>query len=211
MRRKKSWSSARWWVVNGVAAAPPASGCRHRRLDLDEAAVIQVAPHSRDDAGALAEDVPRLFVGDEVPVALPVALLDVREAVPLLRRRLQRLRQHREGRRLDRDLAGASAEQGARRANDIAEVAVLQRLEVAFADVVAAEVHLDAPFAIAQVQERRLAHVAQRRDPARDAYGGRVALGRGLPRFEGANGGSRRVGTVVAGRVGVDAPFAKPV
>ena len=44
-----------------------------------------------DDVAAHLEELAHVLVGDEVAVALAVALLDVGEAVPLLRRRLQRL------------------------------------------------------------------------------------------------------------------------
>ena len=57
---------------------------QHRRLDLDEAALVQEPADGGDDAGALDEDLARVVVDDEVEVALAVAGLDVGEAVELL-------------------------------------------------------------------------------------------------------------------------------
>ena len=81
--------------MKGRAAAPPAAGCEHRRLHLQEAALVQEAADGGDDAAADLKDVAHLRVGDEVEVALAVAHLDVLEAVPLLGQRLQGLGEHR--------------------------------------------------------------------------------------------------------------------
>jgi hypothetical protein len=43
IRRKRSRSSALWWVVNGRASAPAGDGVEHRGLDLDEVAVLEPA------------------------------------------------------------------------------------------------------------------------------------------------------------------------
>ena len=64
---------------------------QHRRLDLDEAALVQEAADRGDDARALDEHLARVVVDDEVEVALAVARLDVGEAVVLLGHRAQRL------------------------------------------------------------------------------------------------------------------------
>jgi hypothetical protein len=81
-----------WWVTNGEIAA------------------VEEAADAADDLAAQEEDGARVFVGDEVAVALAVALLGVGEAVVLLGRRLQGLGQHRQRLRLDADLPGARAD-----------------------------------------------------------------------------------------------------
>ncbi len=69
---------------------------QHGGLDLEVAAVVQEPPDRRDHPGAHLEYGANGSVGDEVDVALAIADLDILQAVPLLRRRIQRLRQHRQ-------------------------------------------------------------------------------------------------------------------
>ena len=51
----------------------------HRRLDLEEAALVEEAAHARDDGRARAEGRRDARVGDQVEVALAVARLLVRQ------------------------------------------------------------------------------------------------------------------------------------
>ncbi len=99
--------------MKGLAAAPPQCSTR-----IGVSTSMKPRPSRKrriadDDAAAQEEELAHLRVGDEVAVALAVALLHVREAVPLLRRRLQRLREHRQVLGVDRDLAGLGAKQRA--------------------------------------------------------------------------------------------------
>ena len=66
--------------------------------------------------------VARLGVHDQVDVALPVARLDVLQAVPLLGQRPQRLGQEAHVLHGHRELAGAGAEQLAGDADEVADV-----------------------------------------------------------------------------------------
>ena len=93
-----------------------------RRLDLDEAVVVEVAAHGGDDLGARDEQLARLLVGHEVELPAAVARLDVLQAVVLLGRRAQRLREHGEVVDPQRDLAALRAQRGAVDADDVAEV-----------------------------------------------------------------------------------------
>ena len=72
---------------------------QHRRLDLDEAALVEEAADGGDDARPLDEHLADLVVGDEVEVAAAVARLDVGEPVELLGQRAQRLGEQLEARR----------------------------------------------------------------------------------------------------------------
>src|SRR5581483_8508209 len=80
-----------------------------RRFHFHEAALVEPAAHSADDAGSGLEDPPHLVVGDEVQVALAVALLGIDQTVPLLRQGAQRLSQWLEVVDAGRDLAAAGA------------------------------------------------------------------------------------------------------
>ena len=117
----------------------------HRRLDFEIAARDEELADRLHDLRALDEHVARLRIGDEVDVALPVALLLVgrgRGTSPAAAAAPSRAAA---SRRLDRQLAGLGLEQRARRADDVAEVPVLERVERLGADAVERDVELDAP------------------------------------------------------------------
>jgi len=54
---------------------------QHRRLDLEKPTLVQVAANRADHAGAQLEVGARLFVGEQIEVALAVAGLDVGQPV----------------------------------------------------------------------------------------------------------------------------------
>ncbi len=66
-------------------------GVQHRRLDFEELTLLHESPHGRDDLEARLEDLPDLWVGDEVDIALTIAGLGVGQTVVLLRQRPQGL------------------------------------------------------------------------------------------------------------------------
>jgi hypothetical protein len=68
---------------HGAAVA----GLEDRRLDLEEALAVEVAAGGRDDLRAQEGVGARLLVHEEVEVALPVAGLDVGDAVEGVRER----------------------------------------------------------------------------------------------------------------------------
>ena len=92
----------------------------------------------------------------------------------------------------------------------VADVEIAQQLEV-LAHVVAPEHGLDGAGAVLEVEEGRASHVPH----GHDAAGQRLALGigggagLGLNGFEQGDGGGVVAGAAVAGRVGVNAPFAQ--
>ena len=78
-------SSALWWVTNGLAERAAGDRVEDRRLDLDEAAVLEPPPGERHELGCAAGSVRARLVGDpEVDVALAVAGVGVGDAVPLV-------------------------------------------------------------------------------------------------------------------------------
>ena len=66
-----------------------------RRLDLEEAALVEPAADGATTLRAQDEQLARLLVGDQVELAVAVAGLDVLEPVELLGRRAQRLGEQR--------------------------------------------------------------------------------------------------------------------
>ena len=98
---------------------------QHRRLDLEEAALVEEARGPRATSRrAQDEQLARLLVGEQVELAVAVARLDVGEAVVLVGRRAQRLRQQRPAVDAQRQLAAARAEGRALDADQVAEVEV---------------------------------------------------------------------------------------
>ena len=151
-------------------------------------------------------------VGDEVQVALPVAGLGVPQPVVLLRERAHTLGEDAHPLGVDGDFAGAGADEAALHAQVIADVQVLEQLEVV-AHVVAAEQDLNTAGSVLQVQERRAPHYAHGNDAARQRHALGI-LGRATPGLNGLEGGGR--GGIVAGAVEargirVDAVAAQPL
>merc|ERR550525_2241634 len=72
-----------WWVLKGRAVAPPTS-TYHGGLDLEEAALVEVAADVVDDLGAGGEDLAGLGVEHEVEVTLTETSLLVLEALELI-------------------------------------------------------------------------------------------------------------------------------
>ena len=142
----------------------------HRRLDLDVVARGEEAPQVGDRRGARPEDAPDVRVDDEVDVALAVAGLDVHEPVPFLGQRPERLGEQPDVVGLDGEFARPRAERPAADADHVAEIERPVELEGRLAQAVAARVDLDASRAVLEVEEPRLAEVAQADDAPRDAH-----------------------------------------
>ncbi|EXI72116.1 MAG: hypothetical protein AW07_03392 [Candidatus Accumulibacter sp. SK-11] len=159
-------------VVRPERSRRRAAGNRvhHRRFHLEEAMLHHVAADRLHDAAAHGEGEARLFAGDQVDVAHAVLLFLVGEAVELLRQRPQRLCQQANRRAADGQFAGARAKQRADDADDVTHVPALERRVGLLADVVTADVGLDAAGEILQRDERRLAHHPLEHDAAGDAH-----------------------------------------
>ena len=141
----------------------------HRRLDLEEAVVLEEAAQRRHQPRPRLEHLPRLGVGDEVEVALAVARLDVGQAVELLRQRAQRLGEQDDVVDEQRQLAHAGPHQGAGSAHQVAEVEVGEQRLRRFGELVAAHEELQPGLAVGEVDEPGLAVLADRAHAAGDA------------------------------------------
>src|SRR5207249_3306319 len=129
----------------------------HRRLYLDEAVPVEPVADVADDARARLERRLHVVVDDEIDVALPVALLDVGQAVPLARQRTEGLDEEVEMLRFHRKLIGLRAENGALNGDPIAGVEVPIELPFALAERVLAAVDLDARGLLGEDEEGGLA------------------------------------------------------
>ncbi len=171
----------------------PIQRLQHGRLDLEEAALVQKGPDPAHGPRTEPEDGPDLRMHRQVGVALAVAELGIlqtaeghRACRPLLglaaRQWPERLGEQHEFCGAHGDLAGAGAEERPGDAQVVVQIELLHQL-VALAELVAPEIDLDPAGDVLQMQERRLALRAQRRDPACHRHDGallthRIVIGR---------------------------------
>src|SRR5881296_3479308 len=101
----------------------------HRRFDFDVAPGIEKLAQLLDYPRACHKNLAGFFVGNEVEIALPVAQLHIRKAVPLLRQREQRLRQEENLIHPDAQFVGLRSKQVASYPNRVAQVKQMKQLE----------------------------------------------------------------------------------
>src|ERR1700683_5626847 len=103
----------------------------HRRFHFDVIARVKKVPDFADDLRALQKSVARFLGGDQIEIALPVADLYVRQAVPLFRERQQRFGEELNLGDPDGQLVGLGAEEMAGDADDVTYIQQLKKLEAA--------------------------------------------------------------------------------
>ena len=153
-----------------------------RRLDLDEPALVEVAPDRGDHPGAQLEVGARLLAHQQVEVALPVAGLRVGQPVEGVRKRPLDLGEQLELGDRERRLPALRLRGNPGDADDVAEV------EVDRPGAILGDEQLDLPGAVDEVEEDELPHVP----PSHDAPGHPPRLASLLPGLDllgvGANG-----------------------
>ena len=142
-------------------------GVHHRRFHLQKTAIVEEAPQRRDDASAQLEDPARVLVGDEVQVALPIAHLLIAQAVVFLRQRMEGFGEEMDLPCLHRQFALVRLHHRAANANDVAQVPQFAELVVdVVAQIILAQIALDAAAGVRQRQKARLAHHSSQHDAA---------------------------------------------
>ena len=154
----------------GPGGRSPRERLHHRRLHLDEAAPVEEAADEGDDLRPDLEGAPGFRRDDEIDVTLPIFPLDIREAVPLVGKRAERLRQKIERGRLDGKLSRPRPEDRSRDTHVVAEIQLLEELPVARAKRVFLHVDLDALRAVGEVEKHRLSHLPDCEDAPRHAH-----------------------------------------
>ena len=151
---------------------------------------VENGAEGADGLGTLVERVLHLRIHNEINVTTAVAQFGILKrvidhTVLFFRRgeRLEALGQHRDFASVYRHLAGLRAKHKALHAHEVAEVeeffhhAVVERLVLTGADVVARDVDLDAAAGVEQFEERSLTHHAASHHTAGDAHlAGRVVV-----------------------------------
>ena len=185
-------------MVGGERPGGRAAGdvMHHRRFHFQEAARVEPAAQRGDDARTRHEHLARLRRHDQVDVALAVALLDVGEAMELVRQRPQRLHQQAQLVDLDRQLAGLGAHRRAFGGDDVADVPALERV-VGRAQRRRLQEQLDTAAHVLHGGERGLAHDAL----GQQAPGDGNATAAGFQRLAGPGVGVGVFGLQVAGEV----------
>ena len=143
----------------------------HRRVHLQEPALIQELAHLIVDARTNHKGIPHFRVHDQIEIALAIAHIGVLQPVPLFRQRMQRLGEQRDLRGFHGDFARMGAEHLARHAQHIANIVVLERGVGFLAHDIALYVNLNLPIAIQKMRKARLAHHAARHHAPRDGHG----------------------------------------
>jgi len=132
----------------------------HRRFDFQIVVPHEELADRLNDPGARDEYLARFVVCDEVEITLAIFLFLIGQAVELLRQRAQCLRQQTHLSDAHRKLARLGFEQHTRRAENVAEVVMLELVVRLFAGVVVADEQLDAPAHVLHRGKTRLAHYA---------------------------------------------------
>ncbi len=135
---------------------------KHRRLDLDEAALVEEAADRRDRACPRHEPLAHGRIGDQVQLAVAQSRLDVGQPVVLVGQRTQRLGQHGDRLHEQRQLAPAGAEDRTLDADQVAEVQCADQLELRLVEHVRACVQLEPAAAVDQVEKGALTLPAPR-------------------------------------------------
>src|SRR5215467_7761628 len=81
-------------------------GMHHRRFHFNVTAAVEESAQLLDNPRAGHKYLARLFVGNQVKIALPIAQFYVRKAVPLFRKRQQGLSEEKNLLYPDRQFAG---------------------------------------------------------------------------------------------------------
>jgi len=78
-------------VVSGerLSGSTTSNLIHHRSLNLNEVALVEVSADPGDHLGSGDEDIAGLLVADEVEVSLAVSLLEILEAVVVIRKSVQ--------------------------------------------------------------------------------------------------------------------------
>src|SRR5437667_11899749 len=150
------------WLGRGTTG----DGLQNRRLHFQEAAFLEKAPGLANNRDAFFEYGPGTLVGEKIEVTLPVARLNVLQAMPLFGKRPQGLRHKTESARLQRRFAALGKETGALDANEITDIEQTKKIDQIRANFFCVNINLNAPGGVTKIEEVALAHVAIRSDAA---------------------------------------------
>ena len=180
--------------------------------------LVKHTAHGADDRGTLQECILHAIVHHEVYVALAIAKLRVVEliighAVLIFHdgQGFQRFREQGQFLGMNTDLARLCAENETTNTDEVTDIEqllehrIVQFLVLFGADVIAGDIHLDAPFRVLQLHKRCLAHDAAAHHSSCDAHLTRLVLV--LERGDDVR--TERIGGELGCGIGVDAHCPK--
>jgi len=147
----------------------------HRRLDFQESTRLEEFANLPHHVDALEEDLARSRICKQIDIALPVALLDIREPVPGTRQRPQRLREHCDRFNPDAGLSGFGGETLALDPDEVGQIKEFEEIQLLRSELLRADEKLDPVGPVVEIEEMAASHVAMRGEPARRAL--RIAEG----------------------------------
>src|SRR5205809_4846402 len=139
---------------------------QNRRLHFHEAVFLEKTPGLANNRDTFFEHGPGTLVGEKIEITLPVARLNVLQAMPLFGKRPQSLRHKAESACLQRRFAALGEETGALDANEITDIEQTKKIDQIRANFLGVNINLNAPSGVAKIEEVALAHVPVRGDAA---------------------------------------------
>ena len=187
----------------GACCGTTRNGLQNGGLDLQAAMLVEEVAHGRDNLGTLYEDLAHLGIHHQIDITLAIAHLGVGQGVELLAilllhdgQRTNRLREDGELLAVYRQLTRVGAEGKTLDTDEVTDIQqlfedrVVERRVALGADVIAADINLDATRVVLQLEERGTTH-----DAAREHTTGNLHLleaGRLLVKMFGNLGGRGR-------------------
>ena len=127
---------------------------------------LEKAPGLANNRDAFFKYDAGTLVGEKIEIALPVARLNVLQAMPLFGKGPQSLRHKTKRPCLQRGFAALGEETGALDANEITDIEQAKKIDQVRANFFCVNINLNAPGGVTKIEEVALAHVAMRSDAA---------------------------------------------
>ena len=144
----------------GTRSSAPVQRLEHWRLDFEITVTVQILPKGGHELGANFENPPNLAIGNQIRIALAIALLDILQAMIFVRWRIERLGQHSHHVAAHRNLAGLGAEQRSRSFDPITQIEKMEEIGKGLvAQLILAEIELDRAVPVADLDKDRFAHM----------------------------------------------------
>ena len=158
-----------WIGLEGAGDGAAGLGLHHRGFHLQEVPLLHEPADQADDAAPLVKHLADFGIDDQVEMALAVADLDIREAVPLLRQGTERFGEQAEAVLLhvDRQFPGPGLEDPPRKPDDVADIEPFKQRKGLLPQLVFPEEGLETPLAVLDADEGALAEIADGHQAAR--------------------------------------------
>ena len=139
---------------------------KNRRFHFEETVCGIPVPDSLEHIRPLDECFSYIGIGDKIKISLAVALFLIRKAVPLFRKRAERLGKHGEVQDTDGGFSRVCSEYSAFHPEDISHVYQFEEIPFIFTDSIFPEIKLDIPFFITKRAECRFSVPADNHNTA---------------------------------------------